>query len=71
MRRGLLIAAGSNALMHLKPARVMTGTAVLHDHPEQWLSREIAVGAFLAGRTDAVVPTTGLLPPGPHKRGGR
>ncbi len=62
------IAAGSNVLVHLKPApavaRVMTGTAVLHDDPEQWLAREVAVGAFLAGRTDVVVPPTDLLPPG-------
>src|ERR1700754_4288937 len=46
------IAAGSNVLVHLKPApvvaRVMTGTAVLHDDVEQWLAREVAVGAFLA-----------------------
>jgi hypothetical protein len=67
------IAAGSNVLVHLKPApvvaRVMTGTAVLHDDPEQWLAREVAVGAFLAG-TDLVVPPTDILPPGPHERGG-
>ena len=65
------IAAGSNVLVHLKPApvvaRVMTGTAVLHDDPEQWLAREVAVGAFLA---DLVVPPTDLLPPGPHERDG-
>jgi Phosphotransferase enzyme family len=68
------IAAGSNVLVHLKPApvvaRVMTGTAVLHDDPEQWLAREVAVGVFLAGRTDLVVPPTDLLPPGPHERDG-
>ncbi len=68
------IAAGSNVLVHLKPApivaRVMTGTAVLHDDPEQWLAREVAVGVFLAGRTDAVVAPTDLLPPGPHERDG-
>lgn len=38
------IAGGSNVLVHLKPsplvARVMTGTAVLHDEVEQWLTRE-------------------------------
>jgi hypothetical protein len=54
------IAAGSNVLVHLKPApvvaRVMTGTAVLHDDVEQWLAREVAVGTFLAERTDSVVP---------------
>jgi len=68
------IAAGSNVLVHLKPApvvaRVMTGTAVLHDDPEQWLAREVAVGAFLAGRTDSVVPVSDIVPPGPHERDG-
>jgi hypothetical protein len=68
------IAAGSNVLVHLKPApvvaRVMTGTAVLHDDAAQWLSREVAVGAFLAGRTEQVVAPTDLVPPGPHERDG-
>jgi hypothetical protein len=68
------IAAGSNVLVHLKPApvvaRVMTGTAVLHDDPEQWLAREVAVGAFLAERTDLAVPPSDILPPGPHERDG-
>ena len=70
----MLIAAGSNVLVHLKPApvvaRVMTGTAVLHDDVEQWLAREVAVGAFLAERTDLVVPPTDLLPPGPYEQDG-
>ena len=56
------IAAGSNVLVHLKPApvvaRVMTATAVLHDDAEQWLAREVAVGAFAAERSDLVVPPT-------------
>jgi hypothetical protein len=68
------IAGGSNVLVHLKPApvvaRVMTGTAVLHDDVEAWLTREIAVGAFAAERTVVVVPPTDLLPPGPHERDG-
>jgi hypothetical protein len=68
------IAAGSNVLVHLRPspvvARVMTGTAVLHDDPERWLTREVAVGAFLAERTDLVVAPTNLLPPGPHRKDG-
>jgi hypothetical protein len=68
------IAAGSNVLVHLKPApvvaRVMTGTAVLHDDVEQWLAREVAVGAFVAERSDLVVPPTDILPPGPHERDG-
>lgn len=70
----VLIAGGSNVLLHLKPApvvaRVMTGTAVLHDDVEQWLEREVAVGVYLAERTDVVVPPTDLLPPGPHERYG-
>jgi hypothetical protein len=68
------IAAGSNVLVHLKPApvvaRVMTGTAVLHDDTEQWLAREVAVAAFLAERADLVVAPSELLPPGPHERDG-
>ena len=67
------IVAGSNVLVHLKPApvvaRVMTATAVLHDDPEAWLAREVAVGAFLAG-TGLAVPPSDLLPPGPHERDG-
>jgi hypothetical protein len=70
----LRIAGGSNVLVHLKPApvvaRVMTGTAVLHDDVEQWLTREVSVGTHLAGRTGVVVPPTDLLPPGPHERDG-
>src|SRR3954454_23742609 len=65
------IAAGSNVLVHLRPApvvaRVMTGTAVLHDDVERWLAREVAVGSFAA---DLVVPPTDLLPPGPHEQDG-
>jgi Phosphotransferase enzyme family len=68
------LAAGSNVLVHLKPspvvARVMTGTAVLHDDVEPWLAREVAVGAFLAERTDLVVPPSDILPPGPHEQDG-
>ncbi len=68
------IAAGSNVLVHLKPApvvaRVMTGTAVLHDDVEQWLAREVAVGAFVAGWGELVVPPSDILPPGPHERDG-
>jgi hypothetical protein len=68
------IAAGSNVLVHLKPApvvaRVMIGTAVLHADPEQWLAREVAVGAFLAERTELVVPPSDILPPGPHEQDG-
>lgn len=69
----VLLAGGSNALVHLKPtpavARVMTATAGLHDDVETWLTREVAVGRFLGERGLAVAPT-GLLPPGPHRREG-
>jgi hypothetical protein len=68
------IAAGSNVLVHLKPApvvaRVMTATAVLHDDVERWLAREVSVGAFLAERSDLVVPPSDILPPGPHEHDG-
>jgi hypothetical protein len=68
------IAAGSNVLVHLKPApvvaRVMTGTAVLHADVERWLTREVAVGAFAAQRGGRVVPPSDILPPGPHERDG-
>lgn len=69
-----VIAAGSNVLVHLKPApvvaRVMTGTALLHDDVEQWLAREVAVGAFAAEHSDLVVPPTDRLAPGPHCQDG-
>lgn len=68
------LAGGSNVLVHLAPApvvaRVMTGTAVLHDDVEQWLAREVAVGVFLAERAAHAVPPTDRLPPGPHERNG-
>jgi hypothetical protein len=65
----VVVASGSNVLVHLKPApviaRVMTGTARLHADPESWLGREVAVGAFLGARGLAVPPTD-VLAPGPH-----
>ena len=69
----LVLAAGSNVLVHLKPApviaRVMTGTAVLHGDVERWLTREVAVGAFLGERGLAVSPSD-VLAPGPHEYDG-
>jgi Phosphotransferase enzyme family len=60
--------------VHLKPApvvaRVMTGTALLHDDVEPWLAREVAVAAFVTERSDLVVAPTDLLPPGPHRQDG-
>jgi hypothetical protein len=69
----VVVAAGSNVLVHLKPApvvaRVMTGTALLHGDVERWLAREVAVGAFVGGRGLAVPPSD-LLAPGPHQHQG-
>lgn len=69
----VILAGGSNVLVHLKPApviaRVMTGTALLHEDIEQWLGREVALGAYLGGRGLAVPPSH-ELPPGPHQRDG-
>jgi hypothetical protein len=66
----VVVAAGSNVLVHLKPAaviaRVMTGTAALHDDVEGWLAGEVAVGAFLGERGLAVSPSDALAP-GPHQ----
>jgi hypothetical protein len=69
----VVLAAGSNVLVHLKPApvvaRVMTGTAVLHGDVERWLAGEVAVGAFLRERGLAVSPSD-VLAPGPHEHDG-
>jgi Phosphotransferase enzyme family len=69
----VVLAVGSNVLVHLKPApviaRVMTGTAMLHGDVERWLAREVAVGAFLGKRSLAVAPSQ-LLAPGPHQYDG-
>src|SRR3954453_8167520 len=70
----VLLAAGSNVLVHLRPApvvaRVMTGTALLHDDVERWLAREVAVGTFVAEQSDLGGPPSDLPPPGPHERDG-
>lgn len=70
----VVIAAGSNVLVHLKPtpvvARVMTGTAVLHEDIAKWLEREVAVGIHVAERGGPVVPPTDLLAPGPYLQDG-
>jgi len=67
----VVIAAGSNVLVHLKPspvvARVMTGTAALHGDIASWLEREVAVGVFVAERGGPVVPPSDLLAPGPYQ----
>ncbi len=67
--RASVIHSGSNVLVHLRPApvvaRVMTGTAALHDDPQRWLKREISVLEFLAPGRLAVLPSA-LIAPGPH-----
>ena len=69
----VVVAARSNVLVHLKPApviaRVMSGTAVLHDDVGKWLAREVAVGTFLGERGLAVAPSD-VLAPGPHHADG-
>lgn len=68
-----VVNAGSNVMVHLRPApvlaRVMTGTAVLHEDPERWLSREVSVLGFLAPSAIAVAPSP-LIAPGPYCRDG-
>jgi hypothetical protein len=68
-----VLSAGSNVLVHLWPspvvARVMTGTVVLHDDPERWLTREVSVLSFLASSGLAVAPSPSIAP-GPYQRDG-
>lgn len=67
------VGTGSNVIVHLRPApvvaRVMTGTVVLHRDPRAWLTRELEVGRFLAGRAPVVAPTR-EADPGPYERDG-
>lgn len=69
----VVIHAESNVLVHLRPApvvaRVMTGTAALHQHPRRWLEREISVLEFLKPSRLAVGPSR-LIDPGPHRQDG-
>ena len=68
-----VVHSASNVLVHLRPApvvaRVMTGTAVLHDDPQRWLDREVSVLNFLEPSGMAVRPSS-LIAPGPYHRGG-
>ena len=65
----VVIHAGSNVLVHLRPAsviaRVMTGTVALHSDPRAWLEREISVLAFLGPSGLAVLPSRAIAP-GPY-----
>jgi hypothetical protein len=71
--RAAVAHSGSNVLVHLRPspvvARVMTGTAVLHDDPARWLAREVSVLSFLAPSGLAVAPSS-LIAPGPYRADG-
>ncbi len=68
-----VVNSGSNVLVHLRPApvvaRVMTGTVVLHDDPQRWLTREVSVLNFLAPSGLAVGPSS-LIAPGPYRQSG-
>jgi phosphotransferase family enzyme len=68
-----VINAGSNVLVHLLPspvvARVMSGTVVLHEDPELWLTREVSVLNYLAPFGLAVPPSP-LIAPGPFRSDG-
>jgi Phosphotransferase enzyme family len=71
--QAVVIHSGSNVLVHLRPApvvaRVMTGTVVLHDDPERWLTREVSVLSFLARSGLAIRPSP-LIDPGPYRHHG-
>lgn len=71
--RAAVVHSGSNVLIHLRPApvvaRVMTGTAVLHDDPQRWLDREVSVLNFLAPSGMAVRPSSAIAP-GPYHQSG-
>src|SRR5271168_3814311 len=63
----------SNLLVHLSPAPVVArlawATATMRDGPA-WLSREVAVAAFLTATGAPVVAPSDELAPGPHERDG-
>jgi hypothetical protein len=70
-----ILASRSNLIVHLRPApvvaRVALTTAILRPDVREWLSREVAVAGFLAGRGVAVVPPSSEIPPGPHEMHGQ
>ena len=71
--RAAVIHSGSNVHVHLGPApvlaRVMTGTAMLHDDLQLWLQRELSVLRFLKPSGLAVRPSSSI-DPGPYLRDG-
>lgn len=70
----VVLADGSNVLVHLRPApvvaRVATLTAELRPGVAAWLARDIEVSAYVAGRGVPVVPPSVDPPAGPHVRDG-
>jgi hypothetical protein len=69
-----LLHDGVNVVVHLQPApvvaRVATLTPLLRPAVHRPFSREIALAGALAAAGAAVVPSSDLLPPGPHQHDG-
>ncbi|MCK2221800.1 hypothetical protein MF672_049540 [Actinomadura sp. ATCC 31491] len=74
VERPVVLNDSFNVRVHLRPApvvaRVPTVTAYGRERPAEVLRRELAVVAWLHAAEAAVVPPSGLLPPGPHLRDG-
>ena len=70
----VILADSSNLIVHLAPApvvaRVATTTALIRPDPGVWLTRELDVAGFLAGKGAPVVAPSDELPPGPHEHDG-
>ncbi len=66
---------GANVVLHLAPApvvaRVATVTAMLRPDVLGHLTREVRLAEQLTARQAPVVPTSDVLPAGPHTSGGR
>jgi len=69
-----LLADGSNVIVRLKPApvvaRVATTTGLVRKPAERWLTLDLDLAGFLAGRNFPVVPPSAQLPAGPHLHDG-
>lgn len=69
----VVLADGSNVLVHLRPAPVVARVASLtaiRPNVANWLARDLAVSAYLLERGLPVVPPAAELPPGPHHHDG-
>ena len=70
----VVLADGSNVLVHLRPApvvaRVATRTTLMRPGVAAWLARDLDVTRYLAGRGFPVVPPATELPAGPHEVAG-